>query len=1459
MQLSPPVGGSSGSYAGGSYNDYPSYYYGGSGGSSSGSSSTSSTTPYSGSGSSGTSSSGSSYASGGSYSGSSGSASSGSAYPTSPSTGSQYPSSSYSGSSSAGSYPGAGSAIPSSDAYEAYVDGGSLEPTPVTPGGSSVPSVDSSGRNYELPINSPDDLFDVPESVGLTERKGYIVLFDKLTVVEKTVAAEKEIASVQGQLRESDGAFGFVQRWSLENELSGLEKELKEYPEIAVEQQNEELQEIAAVLERPRLSPPSDGGWREKFKQVITGVWFSVTGRATSVPSTLEGKVTSQFTTASNSAVLAISDAEAEQLKDAGYTVYPNELNELFLMDSVPLIGADRVWEQDAQGNDCVESGGECLTGKGQTIAVLDTGVDYTHPDLGGCFGDEDDAFSSGYERAAIICTSSPCIADASRIGSRDSIEGKSELNSPNTVDGCQDGKYGKYLEDESVESISVVQSGSGEFIAGGNVAVSVEAFCYDEENVVHIEYKSGDRDFEIVRSFRCSYGEAIETFSHSFNLDSVEGYHVIRGFITYINDFDMTCGAGNYDDADDVVLLIGREQPVEKKECKVIGGYDFSDNDDDPMDYAGHGTHVAATAAGNGVLRGVAPDAEILAYKVFPEAYDSVIIAAIERAIDPNNDGDFSDRADVISMSLGGDGNPDDPMSRAVDAVTEVGSVVVVAAGNSGPDTETIGSPGVARKVITVGAIDKSNNLAEFSSRGSVLGKNYGYVKPDVVAPGHLICAARYGSEFMGRGLCVDDRHVLISGTSMATPMVSGVAALVRQAHPDWSSQDIKRALKSSANNLGISPNMQGSGSIDALKAVHVDGKLPLAEIKTGGTVSGRIDIRGSASGTDFKDFSLYYSVGDNYPEWIEVTTRATPINNGLIYSGFDTSLLRQGINLLMLVVRTNDGKRSEYISVLFIPDPDIKEGWPIIIDDGVSTASINIGDINGDGNKEILYSGGYFAYAWDSNGRIVSGWPRQALTELTQTPTVSDINKDGKDEVFVSGRNHVYAWDGNGDSLFGWPIHTWNYVMYSPTISDIDNDGSPDIIVAGADQSCIYDSCKIYVYDKEGNLLPGWPQITDVYAYAPPAVADIDGDGNKEIIVAGPNWRYYDSEGFQQDMLVFKNDGQLLWKWRADSKITSWISNNPMISDLNGDGKKEVVLTAWEILDSNKGWVTGSVRIFDSNGNIINMFNSKNTPFYPSALANLDNDPQIEIVPAPEQTSFNGFSQFELYNIDGTKLKSLNILVGLDNLFQGGSAIADINGDGSKDFIIASWKDLFAFDVDGKMILGWPKNLRAPSPGFGSARRLFPIIGDLEDNNKIDIVLGKEHGIFVYEIDSPFSPVDSPWPMFQHDAQHTGCYDCDDGIKEDMPVSRLHNLGGAATGNLILRIDTLADDGWVVYRKVFEGSVSVPAGGSVALDQYWNGQGIKASEAGTYRVIAIYDPDDGADVMGSFEFEVV
>ncbi|HEY0156704.1 MAG TPA: S8 family serine peptidase [Thermoanaerobaculia bacterium] len=243
----------------------------------------------------------------------------------------------------------------------------------------------------------------------------------------------------------------------------------------------------------------------------------------------------------------------------------------------------------------------------------------------------------------------------------------------------------------------------------------------------------------------------------------------------------------------------------------KVAGGYDFVNGDADPMDDNGHGTHVAGTIAASAPdLIGVAPEATLIAYKVLNAGgtgSSSDIIAAIERAVDPNGDGDPSDHVHVANLSLGGAGDAEDPGSRAVDAAVAAGVVMVVAAGNDGT-TASIGSPGTALDALTVAAIDDDGRVTDFSSRGPsprLLG-----FKPDVAAPGFQVVSARLGGG-----------TVALNGTSMAAPHVAGVAALLRKLHPTWTPAEVKAAITSSATPVNAAPFARGAGRADA-RAAH-------------------------------------------------------------------------------------------------------------------------------------------------------------------------------------------------------------------------------------------------------------------------------------------------------------------------------------------------------------------------------------------------------------------------------------------------------------------------------------------------------------------------------------------------------------------------------------------------------------------------------------------------------------
>ena len=236
----------------------------------------------------------------------------------------------------------------------------------------------------------------------------------------------------------------------------------------------------------------------------------------------------------------------------------------------------------------------------------------------------------------------------------------------------------------------------------------------------------------------------------------------------------------------------------------KVLGGRDYVNNDADPMDDAGHGTHVAGIIAANGGgLTGVAPEATLLAYKVLGSngsGRDSWVLAAVEQAA--------RERADIVNMSLGRDAVADDPIVAAIETASAAGVIFSVAAGNSGSFLD-IGSPGNAPSAITVGAIDRDGRLAYFSSKGPVVPT--GAMKPEVVAPGVQIVSARNGGGTR-----------IASGTSMAAPHVAGVAALLRDAHPEWSASMIRSALINGSRTVDAEVMAVGAGSVHAGDAVR-------------------------------------------------------------------------------------------------------------------------------------------------------------------------------------------------------------------------------------------------------------------------------------------------------------------------------------------------------------------------------------------------------------------------------------------------------------------------------------------------------------------------------------------------------------------------------------------------------------------------------------------------------------
>lgn len=247
--------------------------------------------------------------------------------------------------------------------------------------------------------------------------------------------------------------------------------------------------------------------------------------------------------------------------------------------------------------------------------------------------------------------------------------------------------------------------------------------------------------------------------------------------------------------------------------ENRIVGWYDLVNERSAPYDDNGHGTHVAGIIAGNGTVsrgryRGMAPEAKLVGIKVLDRdgsGNTSDVIAAIEWCI--NNREEYNIRA--INLSLGStaqDSYQADPLCRAVSAAWRSGIVVCVAAGNDGPDSVTINTPGINPASITVGNLDDrgtvdldDDQLSSSSSRGPTIDN---LSKPDILAPGTAINSLR-----VPRG------YRAFSGTSMATAVATGAALQVLQKNPKFKPDEVKRILVKHTRGLDLDSNQQGAG----------------------------------------------------------------------------------------------------------------------------------------------------------------------------------------------------------------------------------------------------------------------------------------------------------------------------------------------------------------------------------------------------------------------------------------------------------------------------------------------------------------------------------------------------------------------------------------------------------------------------------------------------------------------
>lgn len=233
-----------------------------------------------------------------------------------------------------------------------------------------------------------------------------------------------------------------------------------------------------------------------------------------------------------------------------------------------------------------------------------------------------------------------------------------------------------------------------------------------------------------------------------------------------------------------------------------------------------GHGSHVSGIISGNGYkskgrFKGIAPDSKIIMLKCLDKSGNGKIDNA-EKGLDFIIDNRDRFNIRIVNISVGSikktDDNETERLVKAVEELWKLGFVVIVAAGNNGPDKGSVTAPGNAKSVITVGASD--DNMVSGNDRR----KNYSgrgpteicVVKPEIVCPGTGIISCNNKNGYSTK-----------SGTSMAVPIVSGIVALMLERKPDLTNKEIKKKMYETAIDVGLPKNHQGWGEINARRLI--------------------------------------------------------------------------------------------------------------------------------------------------------------------------------------------------------------------------------------------------------------------------------------------------------------------------------------------------------------------------------------------------------------------------------------------------------------------------------------------------------------------------------------------------------------------------------------------------------------------------------------------------------------
>jgi len=820
-------------------------------------------------------------------------------------------------------------------------------------------------------------------------------------------------------------------------------------------------------------------------------------------------------------------------------------------------------------------------------------------------------------------------------------------------------------------------------------------------------------------------------------------------------------------------VVDTGVDDSHEDLKGKVLPGRNFVDPDNpssDTRDIHGHGTHVAgiiAASFNNSLgIAGIIPE----------KGEDSKIKILPVKGLGDNGYGSFAglaqallwaaqNNAKVINASWGA-GIYSQLLKETLSTIeTNYDCQVVAAAGNERLNLDIRPhSIGGYKEVITVGASDQNDQLSIWQEGFS--GSNFGF-RMDLVAPGTSILSLLPGG-----------RYESWSGTSMATPHVTGVYAVLKSLHPLWTKDQIRKVINLGVDDLGEPGKDEtfGFGRLNFQKALMIEdsNSLPVAEITSpaNDTVAfgGKINLLGKAYGKNFKEYRVSLKTEGSSLPFRVIYTSSTPVNTSQsLLPEIDLGQYQGKWVILRLETFLSSFPYYNAATVRVFVNP--VRGWSKKFSPTALTSPA-LGDFNNDGLAEIFTTGGNSfpiepekLYLFNYNGQDFPGWPK-SFNSYSQPyqPIISEL-EGGKKIIVVpgyslGGTDQIFALDEKGNLLPGWPLGGIE-IQKRPAVGDINLDGKKEIVFISSPKrgdDPWYNEIFAYNFtdsDKDGkpDLVSGWKNpVAYLLEASNPVVADLNNDGYQEIMFTGEDRNY------KINFYILDHLGNF---WREVPKVFDeefWENYQPVVIDLDKDNDYEVLITLKERIyafdfDGEQHFL--SRWIYETPATILN----------PPLVGDLDGNGSQEIVFA--ETDSNGLWSIKILNSAGQEIQKIPLENEylLENRGEGVSlSLADLNGDNKLE-IVASL--LRVASSQYYLVSVWEifPQLKRTFDAYltGEVALSSPIVGDLDNNNRFDLLINTLDGrlnVFEYPQNYNSAALKLPWPMFNHDSQNTRNY---------------------------------------------------------------------------------------------------